>query len=121
MTNVKQSLPTFTKPILLIATLLLSGCASVERFNNKYPEYDNYIATQLDIDILKTAFNSKKGASCWSGCGLAKLLAPFAVIDIPFSLVTDSIMLPLDIYNTSKNQNDSLENRPPVIDDDKAK
>ena len=78
---------------------LLGGCASVERFNTDNEEsmvYRGvYPATQMDLSVLAAAANDN-GTSILSGLPL--MMAPFAIIDIPFSLITDTIMLPYDAY-----------------------
>lgn len=80
--------------------LLLQGCASVARFNVDYEEIiinqGVYPATKSDLGIFSASQEEH-----W-GSGLAKMLTPFAIIDIPFSLITDTVMLPYDWYHQSK-------------------
>lgn len=79
----------------------LSGCASVGRFSANNEEFvmnsGVYPATKMDTSILDSATKDH-----W-GSGMAGILSPFAVIDIPFSLITDTVMLPYDWYRWSYN------------------
>lgn len=65
---------------LVVSTLLLSGCASVvERSNGNY-KYA-YTGVRADINDLNTKY---------------ALFIPFIIIDLPFSFVLDTVLLPVD-------------------------
>lgn len=84
-----------------MSLFFLNGCASVGRFSADYEEQvmnsGVYPATKMDASLLDSATQDH-----W-GSGMAKVLSPFAVIDIPFSLITDTVMLPYDWYRWSYN------------------
>lgn len=87
--------------IVFVSLFVLGGCASVGRFSDDNEEMvinsGVYPATKMDFSILGSATKDH-----W-GSGMAKVLSPFAIIDIPFSLITDTIMLPYDWYQWSRN------------------
>ena len=85
--------------IILSSLSLLCGCGSVERFNTDKEEFvvyrGVYPATRIDLGLLGAAVNDD-GTSVVSGLPL--LISPFVILDLPFALIIDTIMLPHDGY-----------------------
>ena len=76
----------------LMACMLNSGCATSFRIQSQMPD-GIYPATRLDVWIIPEMWHGNVGTfeAIW--------LTPVAIIDIPISIVTDTIRLPVDIYN----------------------
>lgn len=78
---------------LLLLLLLLSSCISIcERSTDWITR--PYEPTCEDIDSLGDVFSESHMTS-----GLATLYSPIFLIDLPFSFIVDTVMLPIDLWN----------------------
>ena len=83
--------------LIIIALFCLNGCAtSVYRFGENHPEYSPkgiYPAVKTDFNFMEYVMNEGGGAPWFivlaTGVGVT--------IDIPFSFVTDTILIPYDL------------------------
>ena len=94
-----------------ILLLCVTGCASTvcvlarsHKIDAKVPPF--YPATACDLGVAYSCIfkNAPDGPSfdIWSG----KLLwLPFALVDVPASLATDTIILPYDAYHAYRSRN----------------
>ncbi|MGK3118692.1 YceK/YidQ family lipoprotein [Pseudomonas corrugata] len=80
--------------MLTVMTMaLLTGCATV----NESSSYGHmcglhpYCGVTVDLEIIKGAADDHAGAM--------SALTPFAVIDLPFSFVADTLILPYTIFH----------------------
>lgn len=96
---------------LIIALLIFSafyGCATISYRSDdcrRPPDY-LYPATRTDFDIYYYII-------CHGGCRLANapimvILAVPLIIDLPFSITTDTLLLPYDLHSKAKSKNNRL-------------
>lgn len=83
---------------LLVATLLLSACSTMSETFADRPHCGPslvYCGTRFDIFIVAAAFSRNTN--------IYTALGPFAAIDLPFSLVADTVLLPYTISKDLSN------------------
>jgi uncharacterized protein YceK len=81
----------------MIITLVLSGCSSVMTHTGSYQGY--YPGTRSDAEMLK------KSDTGW-------FMTPCLVLDMPFSALLDTLLLPIDYFSGGKdNTPDSAQER----------
>lgn len=89
---------------ILLTTLFLSGCSSIITRSDNYDEYYVYPGVRESVKEL----NHKCGAAGISamGCIGNNIAKPFIIIDLPFSFVLDTVLLPVDgvIYGVSSKE-----------------
>lgn len=99
--------------VLAALTLVLSGCASIslslqapgQRHYSFFCQYDYtcmegglYLGTRVNFDTLMMRGGPGPGEGAGLG-GLAPLLMwPVALVDLPLSLIADTLMLPFQFY-----------------------
>ena len=95
-----------------MATILLtsaiasaSGCCSVSMRNYPYPEKDGpvryvYPGASIDLEGIASPF-TKQPPNDSMATQLNCLFIPFALIDLPFSFVLDTLCLTYDIYKVT--------------------
>ncbi|QBG47129.1 YceK/YidQ family lipoprotein [Verrucomicrobia bacterium S94] len=76
---------------LITVTILLSGCGTVLRYDNG-GHYTIYPGTQTDFQLIDTW---SKDSGIFEAEPVFVLLS---AVDIPISLITDTGLLPVDIY-----------------------
>jgi len=90
--------------LILSSLLLLNGCASIYRLSDDNEEHavyrGIYPSTKMDFAMLNSAANDNGGN--WMS-GVVTFLSPFVIIDIPISVIADTITLPYDAYQHSYN------------------
>ena len=82
---------------VLVAAFLLStsGCQSIGARSNLPPEnHYPYMGVAADLDLI------------WNPC-LGHMLAPMGIIDLPFSLVVDTVLLPVDLIHVLEKDKES--------------
>ena len=87
--------------LFLVVSLLLS-CASLRKIDLGYT--DPYIATADDLYMIwatGTGFRGEPDEPYNFEYIFMPLLVPFYIVDLPFSIVTDTIYLPYDLYHLS--------------------
>jgi uncharacterized protein YceK len=93
--------PPYSSIILITVVLslsLLSGCSSVRsRIDTPESRWTVYPGIQRDGNDLITTVEGKLNPA-WTGV----LVGPVLVLDIPFSLVLDTLALPYDLYVISE-------------------
>lgn len=79
--------------IMTLIMALLAGCATAnETFGmGQLCGRQPYCGAATDIEIIKGSTNDNDVYS--------RALAPFAIIDLPFSLVADTLILPYTIFH----------------------
>lgn len=84
----------FTVTILLIAMLLQSGCATVVVRSSR-SEFDEkvYPATQLNVEVIDGLLHP--GTSIFAERSVVG--AGLNCLDIPFSMIFDTLFLPIDL------------------------
>ena len=96
--------------LLCLSFIFITGCSTVSTFangrhDNFYEVYPNhcgqiYPATRYDFDTFGDVKNM------WSGDCYAKtdaiLITSVVILDIPFSILFDTILLPYDIFELRK-------------------
>lgn len=83
---------------LLVASLLLSACSTMSETFADRPHCGPslvYCGTRFDIAVIAAGFIDNSA--------LVKALGPFAAIDLPFSLVADTVLLPYTISKDLSN------------------
>lgn len=98
--------PPYSTIILITIVLslsLLSGCSSVRsRVDTPESRWTVYPGVQRDgVDLVTTVEGKLNPA--WTGV----LVAPILVLDLPFSLVLDTLALPYDLYVISEPAEDT--------------
>ncbi|WP_447769424.1 YceK/YidQ family lipoprotein [Pseudomonas kilonensis] len=79
--------------VMALTMALLGGCATAnETFGmgqlcGRHP----YCGAATDIEIIKASTNDNDVYS--------RALAPFAIVDLPFSIVADTLILPYTIFH----------------------
>ncbi len=98
-------------PLLLFFTH--AGCASVGVRTGMYSERaDLYPATAVDAGILayvvtRPFISASDPASSQDGQeGIVYLFVPASIIDLPFAVAVDTLLLPYDIHKARKRQSD---------------
>ena len=85
--------------IAILSALLLSGCATVAV--RAYGEPSSYgVYPAVKGDILAVAMTHSSEASNVLPAWEKPLLDLLVLIDLPVSIVLDTILLPFDIYNS---------------------
>ncbi len=83
--------------LLLIALFFLNGCAtSAYRFGTHQPEYSPkgiYPAVKTDFNIMEYVMHEGGGAPWF----IVFAVGVGVTIDLPFSFVTDTILIPYDL------------------------
>lgn len=88
------------KLVLLFAGLLLAaytvGCVSIGAHvqNVGLSKSNIYAGTKTDFAVIRIATGRERTGT--SEIEWARTLAPIAVIDLPFSLVMDTVLFPID-------------------------
>ncbi|TWC18442.1 uncharacterized protein YceK [Pseudomonas sp. SJZ085] len=80
--------------MLTVLTMsLLTGCATVNESSSygRMCGLHPYCGVTVDMEIIKGATDDN--------AGVMSALAPFAVIDLPFSFVADTLILPYTIFH----------------------
>ena len=88
-------------------TLLLgNGCASSvcigARISDGNPQGEIFPATRMDAHVM---------GGLWDAGSWAILIEPFALLDMPFSLVTDTLVLPYDVYCAKRRADERFQPR----------
>ncbi|GEM_PF-1613524 len=86
----------------LVLALLISGCATMSRTTLREDKYPYYPATRENINMFKT----------FSDAGFLEGLvtAPFVLVDLPFSIVFDTLFLPFDLVDAKHDARVQPEN-----------
>lgn len=82
---------------LVILLIEVSGCASVYT-----QSHDAYADTKVDCSDSKTIPNIYSGFIFDLYCISAENAGFFCLVDLPFSFITDSLVLPYTVYRQSK-------------------
>lgn len=88
--------------VLLILYSLTSGCGTILRTGLERDTDLRYAATRADIALLKEYW-SPSGNGSWNPVRGMWFMTPITVLDVPFAVVYDTILLPRDSKNFSKN------------------
>ena len=90
-----------TRTLLAIMALAIAGCSSIRsRYDTPEENWTVYPGVQRDGSDMIGTFEGKV-TPVWTSA----LVAPVLLADVPFSLVTDTLALPYDLYEISqKNQ-----------------
>jgi uncharacterized protein YceK len=93
--------------LLLAVSIISSGCASLiqisgmgdmsEEEAKKYPVPVLYGATMIDLAFLSCPFISGGGESGMIARIMCPVMFPLGLIDLPISLVTDTLLLPISL------------------------
>jgi len=88
--------------ILILTTMFLCGCGTIlTRTGNSSGEI--YPATSVDVLMVVSAGGQWDGSPSWQHLTIGYVfMSPFWLIDIPISLVTDTIMIPKDLKEKRK-------------------
>ncbi len=80
--------------ITAIALAMLAGCSTVsETFGDgKHCGIHPYCGSAVDLMVIRGATEEN--------AGVMVVLAPIAIIDLPFSLVADTLVLPYTLLHT---------------------
>ena len=85
-----------TRPgFILIALTLCSGCGTIASHTNQGPNDSHgvYRGVRLDAGVLSDA-NRYGTDPTLTGCSIC-----YIAWDAPFSLVADTVLLPIDVFN----------------------
>ncbi|MCP2073152.1 UNVERIFIED_ORG: uncharacterized protein YceK [Pseudomonas lini] len=79
--------------VTALVMTLLGGCATAnETFGNgQLCGLHPYCGAATDIEVIK--------ATTAESAGALRVLAPLAIIDLPFSIVADTLILPYTIFH----------------------
>jgi uncharacterized protein YceK len=92
-----------------LAVFSLSGCASLNyTFSESGPDWLTridlsnkvYVGARADIDLMVGAFDSDRRRHMHGGGELLVIGLPFFLLDLPLSLVMDTVFLPYTIPKT---------------------
>jgi uncharacterized protein YceK len=77
-----------------ITVMLLTGCSTLAETFDDHPRCGAhpYCGSSTDIEVFKGATEEN--------AGVLRVLLPVALIDLPFSLVADTLFLPYTAFNT---------------------
>ncbi|AXA52920.1 YceK/YidQ family lipoprotein [Pseudomonas thivervalensis] len=81
------------KPFLsMLAVVLLAGCSTLSETFDDRPRCGPhpYCGSSTDIEVIKAATDEN--------AGVFRALVPLALIDLPFSLVADTLFLPYTLF-----------------------
>jgi uncharacterized protein YceK len=84
--------------ILLIAPLV-AGCASMAKYDQGYTQPFAATATDVGMMVYAVAGKPQDEPSNPFDFLYSPLCVPFFILDLPFSLATDVITLPYDLYH----------------------
>lgn len=94
----------FLKTILIINFIaMLVGCSSLNKYQDSSEDSTIYAATELNKNYIEGAFVDSQYQS------FLIILLPFNVIDMPFSLVFDTLTLPYDLIKEERLKEDPIE------------
>lgn len=81
--------------IMALTMTLLAGCATVnETFGNgRICGLHPYCGAYTDIMVIKA-----------KNAGAMRALIPYAIIDLPFSIVADTLILPYTIFHIKRSE-----------------
>jgi len=76
----------------MLAVALLAGCSTLAETYDDRPRcgVHPYCGASTDIEVIKAATDEN--------AGIFRALVPLAVIDLPFSLVADTLLLPYTAF-----------------------
>jgi uncharacterized protein YceK len=96
-------------PIFLLIAFLLSGCATFNERNECFEEPRLYPATQMDFVMMKGSITGESHMFVADDYGILRTgFFLVGLIDTPFSICADTIMIPWDV-NTKKEWRASQE------------
>lgn len=106
--------------LVVLVSLTLTGCGTMEarqypscRIEEGIVQEDLYPATACDLRIFKEVGKMKLGRHSPGDNDIACCFFPFALFDLPLALVTDTLLLPLDLARHSSNKkHKDLKSRP---------
>lgn len=83
----------------ILAVALLAGCSTLSETFDDRPRCGPhpYCGTSTDIEVIKAATDENPG--------VFRVLAPLALIDLPFSLVADTLFLPYTLFAKEPTRN----------------
>lgn len=89
---------------ILLTTLFLSGCSSIITRFDKYDEY--YVYPGVRESVRELNYQCGAGGVAAMGCISHGIAKPFIILDLPFSFVLDTVLLPVDgvIYGVSSKE-----------------
>ncbi|WP_347253826.1 YceK/YidQ family lipoprotein [Leminorella grimontii] len=87
--------------IILLTTLFLTGCGSIITRSTHYDNY--YVYPGVRESVKELNYQCGAGGVAAMGCIGNGLVKPFIIIDLPFTFVVDTVLLPVDgiIYGVS--------------------
>jgi len=98
--------------VCVVLAICVQSCASVGQHTRNIGSSKSniYSGTKLDVTVIRTATGLERTGG--EGQDWAKSLAPIAMLDLPFSLTMDTLLLPVDlvrqgvisIQNTDSNE-----------------
>ena len=88
--------------LFLLTVLLASGCGSLNSRLGSGQEGHPYSGVKMDIGVIQCALpapyaKENRGTSYFISIPFSLLVSALFVIDLPFSFVADTLLLPLDI------------------------
>jgi len=77
-----------------LTVMVLTGCSTLAETFGDRPQcgVHPYCGTSTDVELIKAATDDS--------AGVLRALVPLAVIDLPFSLVADTLFLPYTAFAT---------------------
>jgi len=94
--------------LLMLGCLFATGCGTVARFTGEAGNnYTLYQATRTDLDSIHTCFQPPPHIDC--GLVPGWLVVPFPIIDLPFAVVLDTVLLPYDTCRYRQARREGLE------------
>ena len=80
----------------ILTVLLLCSCSSLYERRENQDRFRYYPGIQLDAEILSDVVHSRGMPLFRFGPALSVLAGIYAVVDMPFSFVLDTLLLPYD-------------------------
>ncbi|MNP40935.1 hypothetical protein D3C76_1346080 [compost metagenome] len=83
----------------ILAVVLLAGCSTLSETFDDRPRCGPhpYCGSATDIEVIKAATDEN--------AGVLRALVPLALIDLPFSLVADTLILPYTVFAEEPTRN----------------
>jgi uncharacterized protein YceK len=81
--------------LLMLGCLFTTGCGTVSRFTGEAGNnYTLYQATRTDLDSIHNCLQPPPHVNC--GLVPGWMIVPFPIIDLPFAIFLDTVLLPYD-------------------------